>query len=121
MKHNLKYAIFCVFFLTIGCIKNSPEVVFENNNHQVVDSVKIYTRRDCKPLTLYNIKPKESKTGNIIFCRNNKSDGSYGIEIFRKGKIITTNGFGYYTNGGSINHSFQIHYGEFGSILVNSK
>lgn len=116
---KFSYRIFKIVVATfLFSCSQVAEVRFTNENSAVLDSVIIYADKSCEPLVFRNVKKGDKKSGFIPFCNEIVGDGTYGIEIFKNGKVIYQGGFGYYSNGKSLNESFKIMYGEFGSLSV---
>lgn len=113
--------ILCLCFCLLSCINENPRVELFNNSDQTIDSVSIFVSTHCLPLIIKDIKSQEKKKGILYFCNDLTSDGSYGIEIYDKGKVVSQTGFGYYTNGKSLNRSFKITIGKLGDVIVEEK
>jgi hypothetical protein len=71
------------------------------------DSIKVFSTLNM-PTIFKNIEPNKVVNGRIIFDKNNRTDGAYIIQIYKDGKIVRQNNFGYYTNGKSLNRLLKI-------------
>lgn len=116
---NILIASLC--FCLLSCINENPRVELFNNSDQTIDSVSIFVSTHCLPLIIRDIKSQEKKKETLYFCDHLTGDGSYGIEIYDKGKIVSRTGFGYYTNGKSLNSGFKITIGKLGGVIVEEK
>jgi hypothetical protein len=102
---------------SIGCTKEYPSFEFTNNSNIKIDSLKVSASDDCKT-KFRNIHPKQKVNGKIFFCDNTLGDGSYGISIYKDGKLIKRRGFGYYTNGASLSNNFDIEYTNQNYLII---
>ncbi|AMC10252.1 hypothetical protein Lupro_02835 [Lutibacter profundi] len=91
----------------IGCIRDNPKIKIQNKSSVKLDSVIVYATSQDKTV-FKNIEIREKKQGIISFKNVPKTDGGYLIQVFKDGNLIKENGFGYYTNGGSLNYGFNI-------------
>lgn len=101
-----------------SCTKKNPKVEFINNTAIDIDSINLITSKLCPKLMFKNVKSNSKFEGNLMFCKELKWDGTYGIEIYKNGKVYDQRGFGYYSNGVSLNRGFIITYREKGYIVV---
>lgn len=105
MKKNI--LIITLITLT-ACVNSNPKFTIKNNSGITLDSVSIATSNSLSPSTTSNLKNEEIFSGEIIFGNNLTGDGNYIIEIFNNDTLVRSKGFGYYTNGASLNASFDV-------------
>lgn len=118
MKINI--VLFCCLFLVYSCLpKKEPRVIIVNNTKITLDSVKVFANSN-NPTTFFSLKENEKVKGRIVFDRNKKGDGSYSILVYKKDSIFVSKGFGYYTNGASLNYRFDIKI-EPDTLIIKSK
>lgn len=116
----MKKLFYIMLLLSLSnCIKNKPTYSFTNKSNYVIDSLIIYTDKKCTSSILKNIKKGDTVDGEITFCNNSTNDGSYGIKFFSNGKLVKQTAFGYFTNGGSLNSSFELVLSNDNTLLVN--
>ena len=111
--------VFVVLFLNSCLPKEKPHVVIKNKTKHTFDSIMVYTSIKL-PTVFYSVEPNSIVKGVFLFDKDKYGDGNYKIAIYRNGSLYQNKGFGYYTNGGSLNRRFKIII-ETDSIKVVSK
>jgi hypothetical protein len=106
-----------VYFFYKFIPRKNPSFVFENKTEFLLDSITFSTSKSCIYKKIFNIRPKSNFQDNFFFCDSIKSDGAYSIQIYHN-NIIYNKVFGYYTNGTSLNNSFNITLVSLDSINV---
>lgn len=92
----------------LSCLpKSEPNVLIVNKTNMTFDSIRVFAN-DKNPTTFYSLRENEKVKGRIVFDRNKKGDGTYSVLVYKNGNVINSQGFGYYTNGASLNYSFKI-------------
>lgn len=106
MKKTIIISLLTLNFLS--CLpKSEPDVVIVNNTNSSFDSIRVFAN-NSKPTTFFSLGENEKVKGKIEFDRKKKGDGSYSILAYNKGSVVRSQGFGYYTNGASLNYAFKI-------------
>lgn len=113
----MKTLIFIILITLVSCNQYKNKVEFKNNSYVIIDSIKLYGNKNCKPLIINNLKPSDLGFGKLENCTNVGGDGSYRVEVFYENKKITK-GFGYFTNGYAIFKEFKISLNEDNFIMV---
>ncbi len=111
--------IVLVLFLNSCLPKKTPHLVIENNTKYTFDSIMAYTTVKL-PTVFYSVEPNSIVKGVFLFDKDKQGDGNYKIAIYRNGSLFQNKGFGYYTNGASLNRKFNISI-ETDTIKVDSK
>ncbi|WMN06112.1 hypothetical protein QYS48_31635 [Marivirga arenosa] len=93
--------------LLVSCIKNEPDVVLINRSDIDYDSALIFVS-EANQTVLRNVKIDSRHAGSIRFDTTVIGDGCYQLEVYNKGELKHQKCFGYYTNGASLNRSFEI-------------
>jgi len=105
----MKKLLFIISLVTLtACVNSNPKFTIKNNSGTTLDSVSIATSNGLSPSTTSNLNNGETFSGEIIFGDNLIGDGNYIIEIFSNDTLVRSKGFGYYTNGASLNVSFDV-------------
>lgn len=89
----------------ISCSGPGVKVTVTNTSSETVDSVIVTNGFDVARFGKINPKHKDHQP--LIFSGTIKSDGSYQAKIYKDGKM-TSQPFGYYTNGGALSKSIDI-------------
>ncbi len=102
---------FILFFISLsfyGCIlSDNPKVKVVNKSNLLLDSIVVFATPSDKTI-FKKIRINEKKYGTISFKNVPNTDGGYMIQTYKDGIIIKERGFGYYTNGGSLDYGFSI-------------
>ena len=101
---NLLY-VFILFL--VACISDNPIISISNKSQATYDSIKVFTSINSQ-IVFMKVKPKDVVKGKIVFDKKNTADGEYHVQLFLNGKMVIEKGFGYFTNGASLNRSFKI-------------
>lgn len=96
-----------ISLLLVSCIKDEPDVLLINSSTIAYDSALIFVSEDHQTV-FRNIKIDSRHAGSIRFDTTVIGDGCYQLEIYAKGELKHQKCFGYYTNGASLNRSFEI-------------
>ncbi|MGV3460413.1 MAG: hypothetical protein ACO1N9_08170 [Flavobacterium sp.] len=80
-------------------------VVVKNQSDQTVDSVIV--SNGINKVKFKKIGPKQEVKDKMYFSDEVKSDGGYGVKVYRAGKM-EEQGFGYYTNGSPLSDQLII-------------
>jgi hypothetical protein len=91
----------------ISCVQNEPSLLLINNSGEQYDSIHVFSKPSL-PTTFNHFLTGDKRKGKILFENNDKSDGAYGIKLYKGGKVVRSEYFGYYTNGASLNSGFKI-------------
>ncbi|OYU79267.1 MAG: hypothetical protein CFE23_14870 [Flavobacterium sp. BFFFF1] len=102
-----------------SCTGKNPTVVLHSELPNHLDSVLVYASHSCGHAVFKNIGAGFTGSAVIPFCKALQSDGSYAIQCYSGGTIYAQKGFGYYTNGASLNNGFDITITKEGSIKVD--
>lgn len=114
------FVLFTFQIVLFSCFpKKNPKVSIENLSNYTIDSIKVFTSSNL-PTVFYSLKTKNKVEGNILFDRTKKGDGCYKIRIYKKDSLVYGKCFGYYTNGSSLNYSFDIKI-EPDTLVIKSK
>jgi len=105
----MKYLIlFVLTFSMFGCfIRDNPKVKVVNKSNLILDSVVVFAASNEKTI-FKKIKINEKQHGKISFKNIPNVDGGYMVQVYYNGFLIKERGFGYYTNGGSLDYGFDI-------------
>jgi len=104
----------------LSCLpKNEPDVLIVNKTNVTFDSIRVFAN-DKNPTTFYSLRENEKVKGKIVFDKNKKGDGCYSILAYKKDSVVISQGFGYYTNGASLDREFNISIMK-DTIIVKSK
>ena len=102
-----------------SCVSDKPRVSIFNRSQITYDSIIVFSTLNSK-VVFNNVKPKDVVKGKMIFDNKTATDGGYNIKLFVNNRMVKEKRFGYYTNGASLNRSFEIII-ESETIRVNSK
>ncbi len=118
MKNIFFFYFVIILILTQSCIfKNNPDVKIKNESDYLIDSVILSAHPNSKKTVFKNIKPNETRKGNILFDNVPKTDGASSAVLYFNNKIKRL-GLGYYTNGASLDYGFDIVI-ENDTVIVN--
>ncbi|WP_115462132.1 hypothetical protein [Winogradskyella aurantiaca] len=84
--------------------ENGIEMKITNDSSEPITSVEFTTTEKLDAIKIDRIEPNESVT-EFLSMRRNKIDGSYSLTFTRASGKKEISGGGYYTNGGSLDHS----------------
>lgn len=99
--------VIIIFISLNSCIRDNPKIKIQNKSSIILDSVLVYVTPENKTV-FKNINISEIKRGIISFKNVPNTDGGYLVQVFKNGDLIKENGFGYYTNGKSLDYGFNI-------------
>ncbi|MEP0987649.1 hypothetical protein [Ekhidna sp.] len=102
-----RYFFLIAIGMISGCVKNHPDIEIYNQSDSVFDSLHVYAHSN-RPTTFKNIQLDSKHSGRILFDESIKYDGAYQIDLFNNGEIVKHYNFGYFTNGSSLNRSFNV-------------
>ena len=102
---RILYLLIFLFSLS-SCIKNCPTFTVVNRSGAVIDSLTI-SNLEGYSKTFRSIEPGAIVDGCIDMQGTPPVDGSYGLYVYQEGKRVVK-GFGYYTNGASLDYHFGI-------------
>ena len=104
--NKLFFFLSVLIFIT-SCNNYKNEVIVANKSNTNIDSLLVYGNPNCGPLKFYNVKIKTESKDCLKNCEANGGDGSFGIEIYMKGRKIAK-GCGYYSNGWAVFDEIRI-------------
>lgn len=100
---NIVYIILILIFYSCQILENENGLEFsiENKSDFTIKNIKFTTSEKLPVLNFKEIKP-DGKVSNFLNMQNNKHDGSYVLTFTQENGKTVSKGFGYYTNGGSL-------------------
>ncbi len=105
-----------VFVLLLISCESHIDFKIKNNSETDFDSVVVH---GLGRLKIESLNKGSEVSGYIDYSKSEeRSDGGYGIELFKKGLVKRQN-FGYYTNGSPTESGFNITI-EKDTILIQS-
>ncbi len=100
--------IILISLIFTGCLlRDNPKLKVYNKSDSSIDSIYVYAVIEDKTI-IKNINSGEKRFGTIFFEKVPNADGAYMVKVFNNGKVIKETGFGYYTNGASLDYGFKI-------------
>lgn len=97
--------LFLASSLMISCSKFGVEVTINNDSGSPLDSAIVTNGYDV--VSFIKLGSDEKSTDFLQFSDKVKTDGSYGVKIFKNGQVRIFP-FGYYSNGIPSSESFKI-------------
>ena len=84
--------------------ENGIEMKIKNDSSEPITNVEFTTTEKLETIKIDRIEPNESVI-EFLSMRKNKTDGAYSLTFTRANGKKEISGGGYYTNGGSLDHS----------------
>ncbi len=106
----MKYLFIILILVISSCIlpRESPIVNIKNDTNETFSQIKVFSNSIDNPTEFHDVSPREIVKGKIKFKEEDKSDGGYLLFLFKSDSIYKKYGFGYYTNGASLDREFNI-------------
>jgi len=114
----MRTVLILLTLLLVSCIKDEPDVLLINSSNIAYDSALIFVSEDNQTV-FRNVEIDSRHVGSIRFDTTLMADGCYQLEIYTKGELKHQKCFGYYTNGASLDRSFEIEI-QRDSVLIES-
>ena len=87
--------------------ENGVNIRIKNDSDLPITNLKFYTSEKLDSVRFNKIEARKSRTG-FLSMKNNKTDGSYVLELTRDDETNDSYSGGYYTNGGSLENKVII-------------
>lgn len=98
--------LFITLSTLISCLlRDDPIIKIKNNSDKTIDSIEVFAYPTHKTI-FKDIKPNKKVKGIIKLYGLSNNDGGYIIKTYSNNQM-KQQGFGYFTNGGSLDYGFK--------------